>query len=146
MIKNKKKQKNKKAIKLQKKIKNEKLRQLYTKQEKKRPTSLCDGIVYVMKTKFGHYKIGYTSRLNIRMEELPVQYNTSFEFVFGLQTHSCLKLEYDLHKTFERKRVMGYNTGGHASNEFFALNDMDLEMIKGIKNYDGKPAFPILSL
>jgi hypothetical protein len=97
------------------------------------------GYVYVARTTQGHYKIGYATKLDNLKGDSWKQYGVEITLLFVLRTHSCMQLKWYLQKKFGHKFTNQYKINGISSQDFFSLNEEDLNFIRSLTTFDGKP-------
>lgn len=83
------------------------------------------GFVYLVESPSGAYKIGRTKNPNDRARTFEVKLPFEINFVAVIQTDDMYQMEKTLHTKFNEKRING---------EWFNLNPLDVEYIKGLAN------------
>lgn len=79
--------------------------------------------VYLIRSPDGVYKIGKTANPEQRLRAFLTQFPFAVEYVSLIRTENMGKLEKELHRKFDLKRLKG---------EWFALSDDDVTYIKGL--------------
>lgn len=83
----------------------------------------ADGYVYLIQAASGFYKIGRTANPKNRIRTFSVKLPFEVDYLCLIKTKNMYKLERELHKRYEKKRVRG---------EWFKLSPADVEYIKGL--------------
>lgn len=86
-------------------------------------SSPSHGFVYILGCPEGYYKIGRSTTLTDRIQQLAIQLPFKVHVVCILFALDCRAKERDLHRTFKSKRVNG---------EWFKLSDNDLTYIQTV--------------
>jgi hypothetical protein len=84
--------------------------------------------VYVIKSEFGYYKIGYSSNINNRFKGLNKASPDKLQLTCVIKTKEYKELEKELHEKYSDKRYQG---------EWFELSDADIEYIKSLEDIYG---------
>jgi hypothetical protein len=95
----------------------------------KRSRMKHQGYVYLMRTSFGYWKIGFTKNPKQRLSAM-VKLPFTFEYEYLIPTHDMKGLEWQLHEIFKDYRAKG--------TEFFTLTDEQVAWIKS--EYKGHEA------
>lgn len=92
--------------------------------EKKKRTNVKKGIVYLIKIDDREqYKIGVTTNLNKRMNQLGTKMPFELEVIAKIESDDIYKLEEQLHEKFKDKNING---------EWFELKTKDIKYIKSL--------------
>jgi len=85
------------------------------------------GFVYLMQSGNGYYKIGMSKNPRNRLDDLRRQFPVQIGVVHKIYCKDYRKVEGFLHRKYSSKR---------AENEWFTLDDEDVEWIKSLNNYE----------